>query len=132
MTPTDTTLNDPLTHEVLNAIFEVANTLGPGFLEKIYERALLKELEIRGIQAIPQPEFEVAYKGHHLGTFVADILVENELLIELKCTDRLAPNHIAQSLNYLKASNRDRCLLVNFQNPKVEWRRLTNRFESDL
>jgi GxxExxY protein len=120
---------DPLTERVLAAIFEVANTLGVGFLEKIYERALLKELELRNIQATPQPELKVFHKGHHLGTFSPDILVENDLLIELKCADRLTPDHIAQCLNYLKASQKSRCLLVNFQKSKVEWRRIENRLE---
>ncbi len=113
-----------LTESVLGAVFEVSNTLGAGFLEKVYERALLRELALRGISAIAQASFAVIYKGQSVGEYFADILVENELVIELKCVDRLANEHTAQCLNYLKASGRTVCLLVNFQKPKVEWKRV--------
>jgi GxxExxY protein len=118
-----------LTEQVLGAIFEVSNTLGAGFLEKVYERALIRELTLRGIQAKPQASFKVTYKGHPIGEYFADILVENVLVIELKCVDRLTNEHTAQCLNYLKASNRTVCLLVNFQKSTVEWKRIVNDFE---
>jgi GxxExxY protein len=121
---------DSLTEQVIAAIFEVANTLGAGFLEKIYERALLRELTLRGIQAKPQASFKVTYKGHAVGEYFADILVENVLVIELKCVDHLTNEHTAQCLNYLKASGRTVCLLINFQNSKVDWRRIVNGFEA--
>src|SRR5271165_4691193 len=110
-----------LTERVLGAVFEVSNTLGAGFLEKVYERALLQELALRGISAIPQASFAVIYKGQSVGEYFADILVENELVVELKCVERLGNEHTAQCLNYLRASGRRFCLLVNFQRPKVEW-----------
>lgn len=128
MTPTNLESLDNLTQRILGAIFEVSNTLGAGFLEKLYERDLLKELEIRGIRATPQPLLEVAYKGHRIGEFSPDILVEDELLLELKCAERLTLEHTAQCLNYLKASHRTVCLLVNFQKPKVEWKRIVLGF----
>jgi GxxExxY protein len=115
---------DSLTEKVLGAVFEVSNTLGAGFLEKVYERALLKELGIRGIRAVPQASFPVLYKGQCVGEYFADILVEDMLVIELKCVDRLANEHMAQCLNYLRASGQTLCLLVNFQRPKVEWKRI--------
>src|ERR1700733_6436556 len=93
-----------LTENVLGAVFEVSNTLGAGFLEKVYERALLRELGLRGIRAAAQTSLTVTYKGHKVGEYVADLLVEDVLLVELKCVDRLANEHIAQCLNYLKAS----------------------------
>jgi GxxExxY protein len=113
-----------LTEKVLGAIFEVSNTLGAGCLEKVYERALLKELGIRAIGAVSQASFPVNYKGQCVGEYFADILVEDALVIELKCVERLANEHMAQCLNYLRASGRDVCLLVNFQHPKVEYRRI--------
>jgi GxxExxY protein len=113
-----------LTERVLGAVFDVSNTLGAGFLEKVYERALLRELALRQIGAVAQASFAVWYKGQLVGEYFADILVENELVIELKCAERLASEHTAQCLNYLKASGRRVCLLVNFQKPKVEWKRL--------
>jgi|SRR5216684_9386767 len=78
-------LLDALTERVLGAVFEVANTLGAGFLEKVYERALLRELKLRGIQATSQASFSVIYKGQCIGEYYADILVEKMLVIELKC-----------------------------------------------
>lgn len=116
--------NAALTERVLGAVFEVSNTLGAGFLEKVYERALLRELALRGISAIPQASFAVVYKGQSVGEYFADILVEDELVIELKCVERLGNEHTAQCLNYLRASGRRVCLLVNFQKPKVEWKRI--------
>ena len=121
---------DSLTEQVLAAIFEVSNTLGAGFLEKVHERALLRELALRNIQAKSQAAFKVTYKGHPVGEYFADILVEGVLVIELKCVDRLTNEHTAQCLNYLKASGLTVCLLVNFQNSKVEWKRIVNGFET--
>jgi len=114
---------------VLGAIFEVANTLGAGFLEKVYERALVRELCLRGIRAKAQASFSVNCKGHYVGEYYADILVEGVLVIELKCAERLAPEHTAQCLNYLRASGQTLCLLVNFQRPKVEWERIVHGFQ---
>lgn len=119
---------DSLTERVLAAIFEVANTLGAGFLEKVYQRALLRELSLRGIPAAPEATFSVIYKGQNVGEYFADILVEDAHLLELKCVERLAPEHTAQCLNYLHASGRTVCLLVNFQKPKVEWKRVVQGF----
>src|SRR5580698_889674 len=99
---------------VLEAVFEVANTLGAGFLEKVYERALLIELNLRGLRTLSQAPFPVQYKNQPVGDYIADILVE-DILIELKCTDHLTNDHLAQCLNYLKASGRTLCILVNFQ-----------------
>ena len=113
-----------LTEKVLAAVFEVSNTLGAGFLEKVYERALLMELRTRGIRATGQTSLAVSYKGQTVGEYFVDILVEDVLVIELKCVDHLANEHTAQCLNYLRASGRTLCLLVNFQKPKVEWKRI--------
>ena len=118
-----------LTEQVLGAIFEVSNTLGSGFLEKVYERALLRELGLRGIRATSQASIAVTYKGHPVGEYFADILVEDMLVVELKCVEHLANEHTAQCLNYLRASGRTLCLLVNFQKPKVEWKRIVHGFQ---
>ncbi len=117
---------DSLTESVLGAIFEVSNTLGCGFLEKVYERALVKELALRGIQATPQVSFSVMYKGQLVGDYFADLVVEDALVVELKCIERFSNEHLAQCLNYLRASGLWACLLVNFQKPKVEWKRIVN------
>ena len=119
---------DALTERVLGAVFEVSNTLGAGFLEKVYQRALLHEFRLRGIRAHAEVPFSVTYKGHGVGEYFADILVEDRLVIELKCAERLSNEHTAQCLNYLQASGRTLCLLVNFQKPRVEWKRIVHGF----
>jgi GxxExxY protein len=120
--------DNALTEKVLGAVFEVANTLGAGFLEKVYERALLKELTLRGIRAVQQPSLSVHYKGERIGDYYADLLVEDVLVIELKCAERLTKEHMAQCINYLRASNLTVCLLINFQKSTVEWKRVANKF----
>jgi GxxExxY protein len=121
--------DDSLTERVLGAVFEVSNTLGAGFLEKVYERALLRKLGLCGIRATAQASFAVTYKGHHVGEYLADLLVEDVLVVELKCAQRLTNEHTAQCLNYLRASGRTLCLLINFQTPKVEWKRIVLGFQ---
>jgi GxxExxY protein len=118
-----------LTELVLGAVFEVSNTLGAGFLERVYQRALLTELRLRGIRAAPEVSLGVTYKDHLIGEYFADILVEDVLVIESKCVERLANEHTAQCLNYLQASGLTICLLVNFQKPKVEWKRVVRGFQ---
>ena len=113
---------------MLAAAFEVSNTLGIGFLEKVYERALWRELKLRGIQAVQQASLKVMYKGGNVGIYCADLLIENVLIVELKCVDRLAPEHTAQCLNYLKASGKPVCLLINFQSSELKWKRLVQGF----
>jgi GxxExxY protein len=125
----DSTDLNSLSEKVLGAVFEVSNTLGAGFLEKVYQRALLRELSLRGIRATAEASFAVTYKGHSVGEYFADLLVEDLLVVELKCAERLANEHTAQCLNYLRASGLTLCLLVNFQKPKVEWRRIVLGFQ---
>ena len=117
-----------LIEKVVGAIYEVANVLGAGFLEKVYERALVVELRARGLQAEAQAAIRVLYKGELIGDYFADILVEGKLLMELRCVDSLSNEHIAQTLNYLKATGRHIALLVNFKHPKVEWKRIVHNF----
>ena len=114
---------------MLGAVFEVSNVLGAGFLEKVYQRALLRELALRGIQATSRASLAVTYKGHPVRESFADILVEDALVVELKCVERLGGEHAAQCLNYLRASGLRLCLLVNFQKPKVEWKRIIHGFQ---
>ena len=109
-----------LTERVLGAIFEVSNTLGAGFLEKVYERALIVELGFRGIRAASQASLSIAYKDVYVGEYLADVLVEGVLIVELKCVESFAREHLAHCINYLRASGLTLCLLVNFQRPKVE------------
>ena len=120
---------ESITERILGAAFEVSNTIGAGFLEKVYVRALLRELTRRGIPAVHHAPFEVTYKGFSVGQYFADILVQDLVLVELKCADRFAPEHTAQCLNYLRASGLNACLLMNFQKPKLDWKRIVNGFQ---
>lgn len=121
---------DSLSERVLGAVFEVSNTLGAEFLEKVYGRALLRELTMRGIKAASQASFPVKFKGEYVGEYYADILVEDALVVEVKCVERLAVEHTAQCLNYLRASGKSLCLLVNFRLPTVQWKRVVHRFQA--
>lgn len=125
----DSTSINSLSEKVLGAVFEVSNTLGAGFLEKVYQRALLGELSLRGIRATSEASLAVTYKGYPVGEYFADLLVEGVLVVELKCAERLTHEHTTQCLNYLRASGLTLCLLVNFQRPKIEWRRIVFGFQ---
>jgi GxxExxY protein len=117
---------EALVEKVIGAAYEVSNVLGAGFLEKIYERALMEELTLRGVRARPQATFPVAYKGKHIGTYAADLVVDDCLLVEVKCVEQFSNEHLAQCINYLKASGLHLALLINFRHPKVEWRRIVH------
>jgi GxxExxY protein len=117
---------EALVEKVVGAAYEVSNVLGAGFLEKIYERALMEELTLRGMPVRAQAPYPVAYKGKHVGTYSADLVVEDRLLVEIKCVDAFSNEHLAQCINYLKASGLHLALLINFRRPKVEWRRIVH------
>jgi GxxExxY protein len=109
---------------VIGAAYEVANHLGGGFLEKVYERSLEHECRLRGLTVRAQVRCPVRYKGRLVGDYVADLVVDGSVVVELKCVDAIAKPHVGQCLNYLKASGLRVALLVNFQRSKVEWRRV--------
>jgi GxxExxY protein len=119
---------DFLSERVIGAAFDVANTLGAGFLEKVYERPLVLELGIRGIRSSAQASLSVTYKGRPVGDYFVDILVEDVLVVEIKCVERLANEHTPQCINYLRACGKTLCLLINFHRPKVEWKRIVCEF----
>ena len=120
-------LYEDLTGKILQACFEVSKELGSGFLESVYEKALLVALRQKDLQAAAQVPLLVKFRGVIVGDFYADILVEGKVLIELKAVRNLANEHYAQLLNYLKATNLEVGLLINFGNPKLEYRRFDNR-----
>ena len=112
-----------LTYQINGAIFEVNRVLGAGFLEKVYENALLIELIARGLKAENQIPIKVQYKGKEVGEYYADIVVEKQVILELKALDSLQKIHEAQLLNYLKATGYKIGFLVNFTHPKAEVKR---------
>lgn len=117
-------LHEELTAKALAACFEVVRELGAGFLESIYERALLIALREKGLEAKAQFPLSVKFRGRTIGDFYADILLENKVILELKAVRTLTPEHQAQLINYLKATGVDIGLLVNFGNSKLEYKRL--------
>ena len=113
-----------ITYIINGAIFEVNKVLGHGFLEKVYENALLKELNDRGLKAESQVPINVLYKETTVGEYLADILVERKVILELKTVDRLDKIHEAQLMNYLKATGIQVGLLINFKHQKAEIKRI--------
>jgi len=105
---------DQLTHEVIGAAIEVHRTLGPGYLESVYEEALAIELALRGIPFTRQVVIAVDYKGHSVGESRLDLLVGGQLVTELKAVEALAPIHSAQVISYLKTTGHPLGLLINF------------------
>ena len=112
-----------LTYQIRGAVFEVNRVLGAGFLEKVYEKALLVEFHKRGLKAESQLPIKVSYKNEVVGEYFADIVVEGKIIIELKAVDQLQKIHEAQLLNYLKATEYKIGLLINFTHPKAEIKR---------
>lgn len=123
---TDKGIQDPLTERILKSCFEIMATLGHGFAEVIYQRALTLELLEAGIQVDREVRFPVVYKGQEIGIFVADLIAEGRVIIELKALDSaLLPAHFGQCLNYMRVSAIPVGLLINFGRPRLEWRRLS-------
>jgi GxxExxY protein len=116
-------INDA-TYAINGAVFEINKMLGPGFLEKVYENALVFELEKRGVKAESQVPIKVFYKQKGVGEYVADLLVEDKVIVELKTVEALDKIHEAQLLNYLRATGIRVGMLVNFKHPKAEIKRM--------
>ncbi len=112
-----------LTQRIIGCAFTVSNTLGCGFLEKVYENALSHELRKNGFQVKQQEPIKVFYDGVVVGEYFADILVDDAVVVELKAVKEISDTFAAQWLNYLKATGLPLCLLLNFGKTRVEIRR---------
>lgn len=112
-----------LTQKILEAAFAVHNTLGAGFLEKVYSNALLYELRASGTVCDQEIAYQVRYRDAVVGDYFADLIVDKRVLVELKACTSLDSVHDAQILNYLKASRIHVGLLLNFGKPRLEYRR---------
>jgi GxxExxY protein len=126
MTLDETRLNQ-ISERIIGCAFTVSNALGVGFLEKVYENALAHELRRAGLSVTQQYPIVVRYDGIIVGEYVADILVEREVIIELKHARGIDDVYLAQCLNYLKATGLHLCLLINFGKPRIEVRRISLR-----
>ena len=107
-------LHESITQEIIGSFYKVHNSLGFGFLEKVYENAMVIELEKSGLSVQRQHKIDVYYEEKMVGVYYADLLIEGKVIIELKACSILMPEHEAQLLNYLKATNIEVGLLLNF------------------
>nr|QNO51044.1 hypothetical protein EDLMLJLI_00037 [Methanosarcinales archaeon ANME-1 ERB6] len=116
-----------LTEEIIRIFYRVYNKLGYGFLEKVYENAMMIELKKAGFPAVSQYAIKVLYEGEVIGEYYADILVENKVIVEIKAARSLVKENEAQLLNYLKATDIEVGLLVNFgTKPEVKRKAFDN------
>ena len=118
--------SDRLSETIIGCAYAVANTLGSGFLEKVYENALAHELRKKGLHVEQQFPISVKYDGVVVGEYVADMLVEAKILVELKAVKEIEDMHKAQCINYLKATGLSTCILINFGTPRIQIKRLVN------
>jgi len=113
-----------LSYKIIDLALEVHNELGCGFLEKVYENALMILLDREGIPARQQAPADVYFQGKVVGQYFADILVDGKLILELKTVDAIGNVHKAQILNYLRATGLKLGLILNFAKPRFEYKRL--------
>ena len=116
--------DEQLSYVIRGCVYEVFKHLGCGFLEKVYENALLEELKEQGLSARSQVPIKVIYKKEVVGEYFADIVVEDSVILELKAQQKISKIHEAQLLNYLKATNIRVGMLVNFAFPRATIKRL--------
>ncbi|MDT8421224.1 MAG: GxxExxY protein [Desulfuromonadales bacterium] len=121
--------HNEITEKILKACFQVSNELGCGFVESVYEKALLIALRDDDLVAVRQAPITVKFRKQDVGLFYADLLVEGNIIVELKATSSLLPEHIAQTINYLKATGKQVGLLINFGKPRLEYRRVNNKLD---
>ncbi len=112
-----------ITEKIIGSAYKVANELGCGFLEEVYENALAFEIRKLNLKVEQQKEIDVFYQGFRVGHYKPDLLVADSVIVELKSVKHLDDAHKAQCLNYLKATGLKICLLINFGNPRVEVKR---------
>lgn len=124
----DTGRLNKVTETVIGCAYRVSDNLGCGFLEKIYENALAHELRKTGLKVEQQKRFNVAYDGILVGEYIADLIAEDEVIVETKATKAIEEVHTAQCLNYLRATGLKVGLVLNFGTTRVSVKRVVNRF----
>jgi GxxExxY protein len=124
--------HEELTEKIIGAAYKVHNTMGGGFLESVYEQCMLIELREAGLKVEHQTPVDVYYEGELVGEFVADLLVEDAIIVELKAVRQIALAHEIQLVNYLAATGKDVGLILNFGPRKVEVRRKLRSLPEDV
>ncbi len=126
-------LHSDLTETIISCYYSVYNTLGFGFLEKVYENAMMREMEKRGLKAQSQYPIRVYYDGFAVGDYFADIVVEDKIIIELKASSSIINDHLLQLQNYLKATDYEVGLLLNFgTEPQIRRKEYKNMHKPNL
>jgi GxxExxY protein len=121
---TDKLLHGPLVYSIVGAALEVIKGLGHGLHEKPYERAMILELRHRQHVADQQRRFEIQYKGHYVGEYIPDLVVDDSVIVDTKVIDRITTLERGQMLNYLRHSGLGVGLIINYHKPKLEWERI--------
>ena len=126
-------LHKDITDKIIKAFYNVYNCLGYGFLEKVYQNAMIIELNAMNIKCEKQVPINVYYKGKRVGEYYADIMVENKVIVELKAAEGIIIEHEAQLLNYLKATEIEIGLLLNFgKTPQIKRQIFENKFKNQF
>ena len=120
----DKLLYSDLTEIIIGSCFDVMNEIGIGFLESVYKNALFIAMKEQGLKVETEKRFEITFRERKIGLYIADLIVEEAVIVELKCCESLHGEHQAQLVNYLKASGLLVGLLVNFGKRKVEYKRI--------
>lgn len=127
---TEESLHSALTSKIIKCFYAVYNTLGYGFLEKVYENSLLIELKLRGLKVEAQRQIDVFYVDEKVGVYFADLIVEDTVIVEIKASDALCEENEFQLINYLKASDIEIGLLLNFgKKPEFKRKIFTNDYK---
>ena len=116
--------HEEISREIIGAAMQVLNELKPGLDEKLYERALMIELEGRGMVVEQQRRFEVCYQEKPIGTLIPDLIVNGLVIVDTKIVSDFNKSHIAQMLGYLAITNFELALLVNFKHSQLQWKRV--------
>ena len=117
-------IHSDLSEKVIGAAMMVLNELKPGLDEKIYENALVVELQAKGFAIEQQQSFDVKYKGHQVGLLIPDLIVAGQIIVDTKVVSAFNESHIAQMIGYLAITEMNLGLLINFKSAKLEWKRV--------
>jgi len=125
-------IHEEITRDIIGAAMEVLNELKPGLDEKLYERALILELQRRGHSIDQQREFPVRYRGQVIGKMIPDMIVDGKVIADPKVVTAFNDSHLAQMLGYLNISGLNLAILLNFKNSRLEWKRVANETRKQL
>jgi GxxExxY protein len=124
-------IHEEITRDIIGAAMEVLNELKPGLDEKLYERALILELQRRGHSIDQQREFPVSYRGQLIGKMIPDMIVDGKVIADPKVVTAFNDSHLAQMLGYLNISGLNLAILLNFKNSRLEWKRVANETRNE-